>query len=115
MKMQLFAVERSVVFEATLRAKSNFGSTTSANHDATRPVPAICMKRRRLKPGPRARPVPRAQSGHSLFFFIASLAVASHRNPGRQQAAALLVEQKLQTVDQSELQVLGLLLQVPAL
>src|SRR5260221_131011 len=69
MKMQFFAEFWSDTFGATMRACNSRGLTTSAKYDATMPVPAICMKRRREKPGPSDNPLDFSQVGHSIFDF----------------------------------------------
>src|SRR5258708_17321268 len=69
MKMQFFAEFCSDTFGATMRACNSRGLTTSAKYDATMPVPAICMKRRREKPGPSDNPLDFSQVGHSIFDF----------------------------------------------
>src|SRR5438132_6251321 len=43
------------------------GLTTSANHEATMPVPASLRKLRRVNPGPSARPLALSHDGHSIL------------------------------------------------
>src|SRR3954464_2959336 len=71
MKMAFFAVLRSATPGAVVAPCNRRGLRTSAKYEATRPVPAICMKRRREKPSlwPIGKPLAFVQSGHSIVLF----------------------------------------------
>src|ERR1051325_6404539 len=89
MRMQLFAVLCSVGF-TLIAACSSDGLTTSAKYEETRPVPATCRKRRRLKPSPKSGNDPVCSQSH--FFAMAGASV----------------EQELDAVEERELQVFRL-------
>src|SRR5215212_3895360 len=98
-KMQFFAVFCRFGVTAETVSK-RLALATSAKYEATMPVPAICRKRRRENPSPQNGEVPcggQLQSFESCFFMAAS------------------VEQKLQPVEQRELEILGLRREVAAL
>src|ERR1043165_8725550 len=92
MRMQFFAERRSVGV-TEVAAASRRALATSAKNEATTEVPASFMKWRRLNPSPKTGKLPRCSPGQFV-----SCGMVGLRS----------VEEKLQLVDERELQVFGL-------